>query len=300
LGNLVPGCSSGGSNKFTHQSSLVLMDVRFACPYWGHEGSNASAFFNRVLDEEYDGIEINLPESEIFINDFHNNLEKTRTVKKNFTFIAQQVLAPAHESANEYRAKMIARLEFLTTLKPDFINSHTGKDYFSFDDNCRMIEAAENIASRSGISILHETHRGRFTFHAASLLPYLEKFPNLKLTGDFSHWCTVSESMLQDQTKITEKIIPHVHHIHARVGFEHSPQVNDPFAPEWKQHLDTFVNWWKKIIDAQSARGKRTITITPEFGPVPYMPTHPYSQNPLSDQWQVNTQIKNMLKQRLF
>ena len=274
------------------------MEIRYTCSYWGQEETKASLFFARVLEEEYDGVEINLPESAEFVRDFESTLANIRSVKKNFVFIAQQVLAPAHESVDEYIIKMKARLEFLATLKPDFINSHTGKDYFSFNDNCRIIEAAENIASRSGIPILHETHRGRFTFHAASMLPYLDKFPQLKLTGDFSHWCTVSESMLQDQKSIVEQIIPHIHHIHARIGYEHSPQVNDPFAPEWRQHTDIFVCWWKKIIAAQSVNGKRSLTLTPEFGPVPYMPTLPYSQKPLADQWQINAQFKNVLKRK--
>lgn len=274
------------------------MEFQYVCPYWGQEGTKASLFFARVLEEEYDGVEINLPDSPDFVREFESTLANVRSVKKNFVFIAQQVLEPATESADAYLLRMKTRLEFLATLKPDFINSHTGKDYFSFDDNCRIIEAAENVASRSGIPILHETHRGRFTFHAASMLPYLEKFPELKLTGDFSHWCTVSESMLQDQKAIVERIIPHVHHIHARIGYEHSPQVNEPFAPEWKQHTDAFVGWWKKIIAAQSVNGKRSITITPEFGTVPYMPTLPYSQKPLADQWQINAQMKNMLKRK--
>ena len=274
------------------------MELHYVCPYWGQEGTKASLFFARVLEEEYDGVEINLPQSPEYVRDFESTLSNVRSEKKNFVFIAQQVLEPATESADEYLLRMKTRLEFLTTLKPEFINSHTGKDYFSFDDNCRIIEAAENIAFRSGIPILHETHRGRFTFHAASLLPYLEKFPELKLTGDFSHWCTVSESLLEDQNEIVEQIIPHVHHIHARVGHEHSPQVNDPFAPEWKQHRDVFVSWWRKIIAAQSVKGKRSLTITPEFGPVPYMPALPYSQKPLADQWQINTQMKNMLKRK--
>ncbi len=274
------------------------MEIKYSCPYWGQEGTRASLFFARALEEEYDGVEINLPDSSDFVQEFESTLTNVRSVKKNFVFIAQQVLEPADESADLYLTRMKARLEFLATLKPDFINSHTGKDHFSFDDNCRIVAAAENISVRSGIPILHETHRGRFTFHAASLLPYLEKFPELKLTGDFSHWCTVSESMLQDQREILERIIPHVYHIHARIGHEHSPQVNDPFAPEWKQHVDTFVSWWKKIIAARLVNGKRALTITPEFGPVPYMPTLPYSQKPLGDQWQINTQMKNVLKRR--
>lgn len=149
------------------------------------------------------------------------------------------------------------------------------------------------------VPIRHETHRGRFTFHAASLIPYLERFPNLKLTGDFSHWCTVSESMLFDQEEIMEKIILHVEHIHARIGFEQGPQVNDPFAPVWHLHLNIFCKWWNQILTVQSSRGKKSNTITPEFGPVPYMPTLPYSKMPLSDQWMINSLMKNLLKQKL-
>jgi sugar phosphate isomerase/epimerase len=274
------------------------MQIAYTCPYWGQEGTKAALFLARVLEEEYDGVEINLPESLGFVEEFQATVANIRSVKKDFKFIAQQVLAPAREPVAEYLARMKSRLEFLVSLKPDFINSHTGKDYFSFGDNCRIIEAAENISARSGIPVLHETHRGRFTFHAASLQPYLNKFPELKLTGDFSHWCTVSESMLEDQQAIVDEIIPHIHHIHARIGYEHSPQVNDPFAPEWGRHTEIFTCWWKKIIAAQSAKGARYFTITPEFGPVPYMPTLPYSQKPLADQWLVNTQLKNALRRK--
>ncbi len=274
------------------------MELYYICPYWGQEGTRAPLFLARVLEEEYDGIEINLPESGEFVKEFQSALDNIRSAKKDFIFIAQQVLSSEQESAEEYLNRLKTRLEFLTTLKPDFINSHTGKDHFSFEDNCRIIEAVENIAGRSGIPILHETHRGRFAYHAASTLSYLGKFPALKLTGDFSHWCTVSESMLQDQKEILEKIIPHVHHIHARIGYEHSPQVNDPFAPEWKSHTEAFINWWKKIVTVQSVTGKRLFTITPEFGPVPYMPTLPHSQKPLADQWQINIQMKEMLKRK--
>ncbi|MBS1488842.1 MAG: sugar phosphate isomerase/epimerase [Bacteroidetes bacterium] len=275
------------------------MQLLFICPYWGQEGTVSNHFFLRLQEEQYHGVEINLPHEAGFIKEFHAVLNTLRKSKNDFTFIAQQVLSPADETVDEYLARMNARLTFLASQKPDFINSHTGKDYFSFDDNCRIIEAAENIAVRSGVPILHEIHRGRFTFHAYSLLPYLEQFPNMKLTGDFSHWTTVSESLLQDQEYILKKIIPHVHHIHARVGYEQGPQVNDPFAPEWSQHVETFCHWWSQIIATQSARGKKSITITPEFGPAPYMPALPYSRKPLADQWLVNVQIKNLLGNRL-
>jgi hypothetical protein len=272
------------------------MRIKYVCPYWGQEGTTPTDFFKKVLKEGYDGVEINLPNSREFVTEFQTELNLVRKSKPDFIFVAQQVLSIRYERTQEYVQRMTNRLEELVALQPNFINSHTGKDYFSFEDNCHAIEAAENVAQQSGIPILHETHRGRFTFHAASLLPYLERYPHLKLTGDFSHWCTVSESLLSDQVDIIEHLIPYVFHLHARIGSAQAPQVNDPFAPEWKGNLETFVRWWKKVIDIRIKTKDSILTICPEFGPVPYMPTMPVSQTPLCDQWETNARIKNRLK----
>ncbi|NOS54887.1 MAG: sugar phosphate isomerase/epimerase [Cyclobacteriaceae bacterium] len=271
------------------------MQINFVCPYWGKEGTLASDFLRSVLQEDYDGVEINMPDEPDFINEFQVELDYVRKTNDRFIFIAQQVLPLRPESVSDYINRLKRRLVNLVELKPNFINSHTGKDYFSVDDNCRIIELVENISQKSGVPILHETHRGRFTFHAASLLPYLDRFPKLRLTADFSHWCTVSESLLDDQQEILEKVIPFVHHLHARVGYEHSPQVNDPFAPEWKSTFDTFVGWWKKVIKAGNVT-EDFFTICPEFGPAPYMPTMPFTQKPLGDQWKINVRIKDYLQ----
>ena len=274
------------------------MQLQFICTHWGQEHLPVPEFMQQLSAEGYDGLEINIPESEPFEMSFMPALDQLRSEKTDFTFIGQQVLPPATETVDAYIQKMKKQLQRLAGFKPHFINSHTGKDYYSFDDNCRVIEAAMNVAEQSGVPVIHETHRGRFSFHAASLLPYLEKFPEMKLAADFSHWCAVSESLLQDQQSILDIIIPHVAHIHARVGYEHGPQVPDPFAPEWGWHLETHISWWKKIIAAQP-KDKRAMTITPEAGPVPYMPAMPFTRQPLGDQWKINAGIKDLLKKEL-
>lgn len=275
------------------------MQIIYTCTYWGQEGLPAPAFINKVRAEGYGGVEIDLPSSEEFSSDLRRELASLRKEQTDFVFIAQQVLPPVSETVGEYMTRMRARLETLASLQPDYINSHTGKDYFSFDDNCRIIEEAMNFAEKRGIPIVHETHRGRFSFHSAGILPYLQKFPEIKLTADFSHWCAVSESLLQDQQQILAAVIPHVAHIHARIGYEHGPQVADPFAPEWDRHLATHIAWWQKIIDVLSSQNKKSLTITPEAGPAPYMPALPYSREPLGDQWKINAAMKDLLQKEL-
>ena len=248
----------------------------------------------------YEGIEISLPPTpETFTPHFLKELEGIRLNKPNFIFIAQHLTSPGTDTVEQYIRKMEKNLLELTSYNPTFINSHTGKDFYSFDENCSVLEAVSNISQKTGVRILHETHRGRFSYHAASLLPYLQKFPELELIGDLSHFCTVSESLLADQQHILQEIIPHMAHLHARVGHEQGPQVNNPFAPEWQEHLAVFLAWWKQIINHNKATGNELFTITPEFGPAPYMPAMPFTQEPLSNQWELNCTMKDYLINQL-
>ena len=127
----------------------------------------------------------------------------------------------------------------------------------------------------------------------------LEHLPNLRLTADFSHWCCVHESLLDDQKEFLERVIPLVDHIHARVGHAEGPQVNDPRAPEWKSAFDIHLGWWDKIVANQRESGSPPrFTITPEFGPDPYVPTAPYTNRPLTDIHETNIYMKEFLKER--
>ena len=274
------------------------MNIKYSCTYWGCEKDDANTFVDKVLAGGYDGVEIYLPTQSVFTEQFIAKLENIVLRKPDFIFIALQLSAPVNETVDSYISRMEKELLELAAYQPKFINSHTGKDYYSFDDNCKVIEAALNISSKIGIRILHETHRGRFSFHASTLLPYLEKFPELELVGDLSHFCTVSESLLDDQENILQQIIPHISHIHARVGTEQSSQIANPFAPEWNTHLNKFTGWWQKIIEVQADKGLLDFTITPEAGPIPYMPTMPFTQQPLANQWDINVQMKNYLKEK--
>ncbi len=277
------------------------MDIQYTCTYWGCEHLSAKKFLSNVVANGYGGVEINFPDDASFIKEFIEEFENIRnTINPNFIFIAQQVLSNKNETVDDYIKRISERLEFLTTLKPDSINSHTGKDFFDFSDNCKIIENADHISKKSGVPIWHEIHRGRFSFHLKTLLKYLDIFPNLNLIADFSHFCVVSESNLEDQKDLLVKIYPYIKHIHARIGFEQSPQVNNPFAPEWRNHLEQYMFWWKEIIEFQKKINNTVFTITPEFGPFPYMPQEPFTKKPLSNQWEINLQMKHYLQNKLL
>lgn len=270
------------------------MELKFICTYWGQQDTAVETFVEKALSAGYDGIEMNVPMNE----QVSRNLKKA-VVQNKAILIAQQWIPPASESVEAYRERISAYLLHLASLSPVFINSHTGKDYFSFEDNCSIIESCKKISEKTGVRIVHETHRGRFSHHAASLLHYLQKYPELEINADFSHFCTVSESLLEDQEDILDRIIPAVRYIHSRVGSEESAQVNHPFAPEWESNLIRFVSWWQKILDQAKERGEKVFHICPEFGPAPYMQALPFTRQPVADQWQINVDMMHYLKNKL-
>ncbi len=276
------------------------MTINYIRTFWGSEALSAKEFLATTIEQGYDGVEINFPNDVDFVAEFLSELTSIRnTINNDFIFIAQQVLEQKTETTEEYIARMKERLHFLVGLQPNAINSHTGKDYYDFETNCAILEITEEISRNSGIPIWHEIHRGRFSFHLKTLLTYTEKYPDLQLIADFSHFCVVSESDLSDQQDLFVQLFPKIKHIHARVGFEQSPQVTNPFAPEWGKYLDQYVTWWKGIIQLKQQLKHSELSITPEFGPYPYMPQMPFTKEPLADQIQLNLDMKNYLQQHL-
>ena len=209
------------------------MELQFFCPRWGSEQLAFSEFCAKAKAAGYHGIEMSLPTG---------MQDKTDLILESLSLHGLSLIGQHHQTSIADRAgharELQAHLRWLASAKPLFINSQTGRDWFPFEDNLALIGAAQAIAEESGITVLHETHRGKFSFCAAATKPFLDRLPELRLSADFSHWCTVSESLLEDQEAAVSAAIDRTDHIHARVGHAEGPQVSDPRAPEWQSALD--------------------------------------------------------------
>jgi hypothetical protein len=97
----------------------------------------------------------------------------------------------------------------------------------------------------------------------------------------------VCERLIDDQIAVIRRSADRCIHLHARVGYEHGPQVPDPRASEYAAHLAAYERWWRIIWDAQASRSERVSTLTPEFGPSPYQHTLPFKNTPVSDLWDI-------------
>jgi hypothetical protein len=126
------------------------------------------------------------------------------------------------------------------------------------------------------------------------------KARSFPITADLSHWVCTTESFLENFPEAMEEAIRRTVHIHARVGFEEGPQVGDPRAPEWQEAVEKFVGWWQRMIDCRESAGAAVMTITAEFGPPPYLPTIPFSRQPVADQFAVNCYMKDLIAGRIL
>jgi len=184
-------------------------------------------------------------------------------------------------------------------LNPLFVNVHCGRDFWPFRENRRVIAIAQSFSTERGIKVLHETHRGRAAFCTTATMDIFEAEPEIRFTADFSHWCCVHNSLLQDQREAVSRVIERADYIHARVGCATSPQITDPKAPEWKDAVEAHVRWWEEIVKHHKKNHTKFLAICSEFGPPPYMATLPFTGKPVADAWEINCHMKDMLKARL-
>ena len=258
---------------------------------WGFEGT-PEAFIKKAKASGYDGIEIWSPTNK------KEQIRISKLLKEENMKVIYLCGSDPNLSFEKGLAVYKKYLKNTFELNPIAINSHTGSDFYSFNQNMAFLEEAKKLSKQYEIPIYHETHRGRFSYSLPKTIEYLEKDKDLVLTLDVSHWMVVHESLLIKRTDLLKKIINRTKHIHARVGFEEGPQVNDPSAPEWKTVVERHIDIWSSVI--QKIRSEKKMpTITTEFGPPNYMPTLPISQEPTSDQWLANLYIMKILKKRL-
>jgi hypothetical protein len=180
------------------------------------------------------------------------------------------------------------------------VDCHTGADWFTFEENHTIFSRALELERELGVPLCHELHRGRALYNAPDTLRHLHALPGLRLTADFSHWQVVHESGdLARHATAVEAVITRAWHIHARVGFGEGPQVPDPRAAEWAEQVEINTGWWRRIVAARRSESRPWLTITPEFGPVPYMPTIPHENRPVADAWEVNCWMREQLARSL-
>jgi Sugar phosphate isomerases/epimerases len=256
---------------------------------WGYTGS-WEAFASKIKELGYDGAELWYPSE---------TKERTEILAafKKYGLQMGFLVGSGHRDFQKHFDQFKASLEGAAAQNPVYVNCHSGRDHFSFDQNKKFIDLTTQVSERTRVPVYHETHRSRILYAAPIARQFIEHYPDLRITFDVSHWCNVHESLLEDQPETMSRTLERVDHIHARIGHAEGPQVNDPRAPEWKDAVSAHFAWWDAVVARKKKEGK-LMTFLTEFGPVDYLPALPYTRQPVADQWEINKYMLDTLRTR--
>jgi hypothetical protein len=192
---------------------------------------------------------------------------------------------PPARHLEDFRRKAEVALE----ARPLFLTVLAGSDAWSLAQSVEFFGAAMAIAAELGIEANFETHRSRSFFHPWITRDVLAQLPELWLTGDFSHWCCVTERLILDyEPELLARFATRTRHLHGRIGYEQGAQVPHPAAPEYRDALAAHERWWDAVWNAQESGGAALVTMTAEAGPDGYLHTLPFTNVPVADLRELN------------
>lgn len=272
------------------------MKLEFFKTLWGHSGPYGRAAEDAVK-AGFRGLEGPIPTSPDVRKEFLDALES-----RGLLFIAE--ISTTGYAVPEPGSTIQQHLDAFERIlndsmegSPIFFTAMAGSDLWEFSDSVRFLAEAFEIAGRYSARVGFETHRSRSLFHPIVTKNLLTELPELELTIDFSHWCSVCERLVLDElpdvlTLCAERAL----HIQPRVGYDQGAQVPDPRSPRYQHALDAHLRWWKVLWTAQERRGFHRSTMTPEFGPDGYQQTDPITGAPHGDLWDFNRHMAAILQ----
>lgn len=256
------------------------MDLRLFRHFWGVQNLNLG-----LLDDwekvGYRGLEI---------PGFQLNNKWTQAAHDRGWQVMAQIFSDGWNYSHDvdvHVASFKEQVEKALEVGADRVNCYGGEDAFSDAQAIEFFTRCEEFVAETGADVVWETHRGRAMFNPWRTAAICAAVPSMRLCLDFSHWTCVCERLINDCDDTLQAAVDRVGHVHARVGSSQAPQVTDPRAPEHKDALEWFQGWWQKMWDGQLAQGAAELSICPEFGPIPYMPSQPYTMQPVADLPQV-------------
>lgn len=267
--------------------------IAYCCSWWGLDQFSVTQKMDMIKKDGYDGVEMYIPltEQEAELIDYSAK-------ENNLIVVAHQFRAEGN-TLQKYLKSFEDQVKLASRMNVILINSHSGSDMWNDDQLIAFLQASNELSEKYGVKIAHETHRGRIFHSISQFSRILEKFSDFYITADFSHWTTVSESLLFEYEEILNEAYSRSLHIHARVGWAEGPQVPDPFHSLWSKELSRFVDFWKKIYSSFQQQQCNNLSITPEFGPYPYQLKGWLPDDLEEDQYLINLKMKDFLKNKV-
>ena len=190
-------------------------------------------------------------------------------------------------------------IEHVQELGADHINLQPDVRPYTVDECVPYIEGWLRLAEDAGLPLQIETHRNRMTTELVFTLHLLDRFPDLRLTGDLSHYVVGREfawPISDENHRLMHRILDNCWGFHGRVASREQVQVQISFAHQ-KDWLDLFMGWWEYGFRSWRRRAPKdaVLTFLCELGPREYAMTGADGYE-LSDRWEESQLLMRMVR----
>jgi hypothetical protein len=194
---------------------------------------------------------------------------------------------------------LVPILRHVEELGADHINLQPDVKPYRLEGCIPYIDGWRRLARDAGVALHIETHRDRMTTDLFFTLHLLDCFPDLRLTGDLSHYVVGREfawPISEANHGLMHRVIDQCWGFHGRVASREQIQLQIGF-PQHKEWLDLFMGWWEYGFRSWRRRAPpdATLTFLCELGPREYAMTGPDGYE-LSDRWQEAQTMKDMVR----
>ena len=142
------------------------MNLLFGKSIWGMFPCETERFLDRAKGDGFDAVEMLL----FWLAEPPEHV--ARLCAERGLLLVAQILTEGDGPADHLEF-LERRVRETAAAGPALINLHTGKDFFPAADNRCLFERALKLAGELGVSIVHETHRGRALYSAPIAGGYL-------------------------------------------------------------------------------------------------------------------------------
>ena len=190
-------------------------------------------------------------------------------------------------------------LALVRELGADHVNLQPDIRPYRLEDCIPFIEGWRRLADAAEVAVHIETHRDRMTTDLFFTLHLLDCFPDLRLTGDISHYLVGREfawPVSAENHALMHRILNNCWGLHGRVASREQIQVQLGF-PQHQGWVALFMGWWEYAIRSWRKRAApdAVFTFLCELGPPTYAITGADGYE-LSDRWAESIVMKDMIR----
>jgi len=184
-------------------------------------------------------------------------------------------------------------------LRADFVFAQPLNPFCPIKEAAYFCREARKIANSEGVAFWVETHRNNIPESLNQALQLIEEWPEIRFTGDLSHFVVVSEFYGLEYERAIERMMPvlsRTSHLHGRISNGEQVQVDvgdgtGPTAQFFVQIWAAAMREWRK-----EAGPGDVFPFASELGPPRYAITLPDGSE-FSDRWTQSLVMKRLAEQ---